>query len=179
MNPISKFTIVCLTGLLVASCRKDEVKVPAAALPQGLSEASRPSLSGMSRKQREGHRILEAIGYLETALAVMTRLDGQSRMVWTSPTKPDLAGPASALARIREETTLEEADIAQQYHSNGQSQLEAVLSQMLALGNQAALPEGSAESSELAAALISATDAIETISPLLEEGLRSRAQGRP
>ena len=177
MNAFAKYTTVCLVALLVAGCGKDEVKVPAAAMPKAMSEASRPSLSGMSRKQRQAHRILETVGHLEAGLAVLTRLEAQGRLVWTSGTRPDLAGPASALARIREETEAVEADAAKEYHGNGLTQLEPVLTQMLALGNQAVPPDGSAESREWASALISAGDAMETTSPLLEDGLKSKALG--
>lgn len=172
MSFLTKYTLVGCAGLLLAACRKEDAPpVSAAASSPAGAGAEEAPLSGMSRKQREAHRILKASEYLEQGLTALTELERKGQLRWNSDNKPDLAAVAAALRSVREETARTESDETKAYHHSSLTLLNESMKQMIGFSNQAILPEGSKESREFAAALISASDVMETTSPLREKGL--------
>lgn len=133
-------------------------------VPAAVEEPAGAPLSTMSRGQREAHRIRQTVGFLEKALAALTALEQKEQLTWKVVPKPDLAAFAATLTSVRAELAQSEAGGTQGFHNKASGRLNDVFQQILQLSQQAGMPEGARESRDFAAALISASDAMETTS---------------
>jgi len=178
MKSLTQCAALCGVALLVIGCRKDDpVQVSTAPRPPTATEAPGPSLSGMSRKQREAHRILATVQHLERGLSALSALDQEGQVAWASGAKPDMAAIAAKLTKIRDATAKTLADDGQQYFKESQPMLEETLTGMNALAGQATLPADAAGSAVLAEALISATDEMDTTTLSREKALNEQPAG--
>lgn len=165
MNLRLFYNVLFVLVLPLTGCRKAD-PVPAAA-EEAVSVSDKEdgvSLAGMSREQREAHRIRQTVGFLDEALAALTALERKEQLTWKSVPKPDLAAFAATLTSVRSELAQSEENGAQSFHNQASGRLDDVFQQILQLSQQTTMPEGAPESREFAGALIGASDAMDTTS---------------